>query len=124
MVDHLVHVDTIKNRVYIHFEGHMDLERVLELKQAYKDGIDKCKPGFTCLTYATKFIPGNLEVQEVVRQMTKMAEDAGLSKVARVVGKSPLGGMQINRLAKTKTKYEAKHFGTEIEAEMYLDSNN
>ena len=40
----------------------------------------------------------------------------------RVSGKTPLGGMQINRLAKLKTKYAAKHFKTEAEAEAYLDS--
>ncbi|MBN2416721.1 hypothetical protein JXO52_12815 [bacterium] len=121
--ERLTHVDPIKNRIYIYFEGKMDLERILRLKQAYKDAIELCKPGFTVLTYATKFVPGSPEVQEVVKEMTYYAEKAGLRKVARVVGKTPLGGMQINRLAKTKTKYPARHFKTEIEAEMYLDSD-
>jgi len=122
MSDNDVHVDILKNRVYIHFEGAMDLERILKLKTAYEAGIAKCKPGFTVLTYANKFIPGNLEVQEIVRQMTKIAENAGIKKVARVVGKNPLGGMQINRLGKTVTNYETKHFKTEMDAEIYLNN--
>lgn len=120
--ERLAHVDPIKNRIYIYFEGKMDLDRILRLKQAYIDAIAQVKPGFTVLTYATKFVPGNEEVQKVVQEMTYYAEQKGLSKVARVVGKTPLGGMQINRMAKTKTNYPAKHFKTEIEAEMYLDS--
>ena len=51
-----------------------------------------------------------------------MAEQAGCSKVARVVGQTPLGGMQINRLAKVKTSYASQHFSTAEEAEAYLDS--
>ena len=120
--EELARVDLAKNRIYIHFKGHMTVERALKLKQAYKDAIVKMKSGFTTLTYAADYIPASLEVQEIVSEMTKMAEDAGIRKVARVVGETPLGGMQINRLAKLKTKYAAKHFKTEAEAEAYLDS--
>jgi hypothetical protein len=122
MEEQLTKVDLAKNRIYIFFEGTLDMERALRLQQAYRNAINQCNPGFTCLTYAENFMPGNDTVQNVVMEMTKMAEDAGLKKVARVVGNTPLGGMQINRLARVKTRYPARHFATEQEAEEYLDS--
>jgi len=123
MEEKLTKVDKVKNRIYIYFEGTLNLEQALKLQKSYKDAIDQCKPGFTVLTYAENYSPGDDEVQKIVAEMTKMAEDAGLKKVARVIGSRPLGGMQINRLAKLKTKYPSRHFATEKEALEYLDSN-
>jgi hypothetical protein len=50
-----------------------------------------------------------------------MAEQGGCRTVARVVGDSPLGAMQINRLAKTETSYPSEHCATDVEAEADLD---
>ncbi len=119
----LTRVDKEKNRIYIKFQGKLDLKKALELKESYRKAIAECKPGFTTLTYAMGYKPATPEVQDIVADMTKMAEDAGIKKVARVVGESPLGGMQINRLAKMKTSYPSRHFRTEAEAEAYLDSD-
>jgi len=113
--------DTAKNRIYIRFDGFMNLERAQQLHDAYRDAIAQAKPGFTVVTYAQDYKPGGREVQDVVAKMVKMAEDGGCAKVARVVGDNPLGGMQINRLAKETTKYESRHFKTDVEAEAYLD---
>ena len=115
-------VDEAKNRIYIYFRGYLTEEKALRLKEEYKDAIAKVRPGFTVVTYAEEYTPGGAEVQKIVGEMTKMAEDGGVRKVARVVGETPLGGMQINRLAKVKTKYPARHFRTTEEAEAYLDS--
>ncbi len=117
----LTKVDLEKNRLYIRFPDNLNLEKAKKLKEEYKKAIDKCKPGFTTLTYAINFKPASQEAQKIIGEMTEMAEAAGISKVARVVGDSPIGGMQINRLARQKTKYQARHFKTEAEAEAYLD---
>jgi len=121
--EQLAYADASKNRIHIFFNGTLDYDRALRLQQAYRDAIAQCEPGFTVVTYAENYKPGDDKVQQIVAEMTKMAEDAGLRKVARVVGTSPLGGMQINRLAKMKTKYPSRHFATKEEAVAYLDSH-
>lgn len=117
----LTRVDRGKNRIYIYFRGYLTLEQVLALKRAYREAIAKCTPGFTCLTYAEDFRPGSQEIQNVICEMKTMAAEAGLSKVARVVGAKPLGGMQIDYIAREKARYPARNFATEAEAEAYLD---
>ncbi|MFO7891872.1 MAG: hypothetical protein R6V04_16220 [bacterium] len=115
----LTKVDPEKNRIYIRFPNSLDVEKAKELKEAYRKAIEKCKPGFTTLTYAINFKPASQEAQDIIAEMTEMDKAAGISKVARVVGDSPIGGMQIDRLS--KSKYQAKHFRTEAEAIAYLD---
>jgi len=111
-----------KNRIYIKFQGKMDVERASILRDAYRDAINQAKPGFTTVTLAEDFQPGTPEVQTIVQEMTEMAANRGISHVARVVGETPIGGMQINRLAKVRTTFPAKHFRTVEEAEDYLDN--
>lgn len=119
----LTKVDTEKNRIYIKFPDSLNVMKAKKLKEEYRKAIEKCKPGFTTLTYATNFKPASQEIQGIISEMTQMADTAGISKVARVIGESPVGAMQINRLAKEKTKYPAKHFKTEAEAEAYLNED-
>ena len=116
-------IDSVKNRITLYFDGFMTLEEAKMLREDYRNAIAQCKPGFTVITHAIDYKPGTPEVQEIVTTMTKMAEDAGCSKVARVVGDKPLGGMQIDRIAKTVTTYPSKHFATVEEAQAYLDSD-
>ena len=120
----LTRVDKDKNRIYIYFEGFLEEERARKLHDSYKNAIAQVKSGFTVLTYAENYKPGGPQVQEIVSRMVKMAEDAGCKKVARVIGATPLGGMQINRLAKVSTSYASRHFTTAEEAEAYLDSDD
>ena len=116
-----VMIDRVKNRIYVHFDGFMDVGRAQDLHDAYRDAIKHAKPGYTVLTYAAGYKPGGPEVQEIVSRMTQMAGETGCRKVARVIGATPLGAMQIRRLAESATKYESQHFKTEQEAEEYLD---
>ena len=122
-MEQLTRVDHKKNRIYIYFEGFLNEERAKRLHDAYKEAISQVQPGFTVLTYSENYKPGGPEVQGIVSKMVQMAETGGCSKVARVVGKTPLGGMQINRLAKVTTSYASQHFSTEEEAEEYLNSD-
>lgn len=117
--------DVAKNRVYIKFDGYMELEEAEKLRDDVKKALRQIKSGFTILTDARGYKPGTKEVQAVISSIAKMDADAGVSKVARVTGDKPLGGMQIDRLAKetTENKYPARHFATIEEGEAYLDSD-
>ncbi len=116
-------IDTEKNRIYLSFEGFMDLEAAQKLRDDYRNAIEQCQPGFTVVTDAINYKPGTPEVQEIIASMTKMAGEAGCGKVARVVGNKPLGGMQIDRLSKEQEAgYTSRNFETIEEAEAYLDS--
>ncbi len=117
-----VRVDIEKNRIYVTFDGFMSLEEAEQLVEDYQHAITKCRSGFTVLTDLVSYKPGTAEVQEVFSRGTKLAGECGCSKVGRVVGEKPLGGMQIDRLAKETSSYPAKHFATREEAELWLDS--
>ncbi len=116
-----VRVDQSKNRIYLYLEGFHDLKEALRMKELYRQAIKKCKPGFTVLADVSNYKPGDEEVQRVHEEAIHMAEEAGVSKVARVVGDTPLGGMQIKRIAKSTASYESEHFETVEEAEAFLD---
>jgi nucleotide-binding universal stress UspA family protein len=116
-----VRIDASKNRIYLVLEGFHDVEEALRMKKLYKSAIDSCKPGFTVLADVSAYKPGSDQVQAVHAEAVKLAEEAGVRKVARVVGEMPLGGMQINRIAKKEGHYQSAHFETLEEAEEFLD---
>ena len=116
-----VKVDSSKNRICLVLEGFHDVEEALRMKKLYKEAIDSSKSGFTVLADVSAYKPGSDEVQKVHEEAVKLAEEAGVSKVARVVGEMPLGGMQINRIARAKGHYESAHFETVEDAEAFLD---
>lgn len=115
-------VDRDKNRIYLTLEGSHDLEEAVRMKNEYKKAIAQCRRGFTVLTDVRNYIPGSGEVQKVHEEAVELAEQGGVSRVARVVGETPLGGMQIDRIAKKHIHYSAGHFATVEEAEEFLDS--
>jgi len=88
----------------------------------YRAAIQKCRPKFTVLTDLTNYRPGSSEVQKVHSDIAKMDTAFDIRKIARVVGETPLGGMQVERIVKTEVKYPSKNFNTFTEAEKYLDS--
>jgi hypothetical protein len=119
--DSTARADVYKNRVYLVLMGYHDLEEALRMKELYKKAIDMCRPGFTVLADVSNYKPGSDETQKVHEEAVELAKNAGVRKVARVVGQKPLGGMQIERIAEDKGHYEAAHFETTEEAEKYLD---
>ncbi|UCC71576.1 MAG: hypothetical protein JSV86_14465 [Gemmatimonadota bacterium] len=116
-----VRIDEAKNRIYLFLEGFHDLEEAVRMRDAYKGAIARCQPGFTVLADVSRYKPGTAEVQAVHAEAIKMAEAGGVSRVARGVGETPLGGMQIDRIARTEAAYEARNFATYEEAEAFLD---
>ena len=123
MAEYSTRIDREKNRIYITISGYLSREGAEKLKEEYRAAVSGCSPGFTVLTDAREFKPGSSEVQEIVTAMSVLDGEAGCRKVARVVGNKPLGGMQIDRLAKTVATYPARNFETVAEAEVYLDSD-
>ena len=64
------------------------------------------------------------DVQQNHAEAVKMDAEAGVKKVARVVGTTPLAGYQIKRISQAVEDYESKNFATLEEAERYLDSDD
>ena len=117
-------VDLEKNRIYLTIYGFMTVEDAKQLNEDYRKAIEQCEPGFTVLTDVRYYKPGPPEVQAILAEAPRMAEAAGCKKVARIlVETKPLGGMQIDRLARTTSSYPSRHFDTVEEAEAYLDSD-
>lgn len=119
-----VRVDQAKNRIYLILDGFHDLEEALRMRDLYRAAIRKCRPGFTVLADVTTYRPGPAEIQNVHAEAVKMAERAGVSRVARVVGITPLGGMQIDRIAKSEGAYVSQNFRTVDDAERFLDAED
>lgn len=119
--DSTIRVDASKNRIYLKLVGFHDMEEAERMRDLYKEAIAQCQPGFTVLADVTKYKPGSDEVQGVHAEAIKAAEEAGVSRVARLVGEMPLGGMQISRIASSEGHYEAAHFESFAEAEKFLN---
>ena len=116
-------IDKTKKRIYLRFEGFMNMEQVRELQEAYRSAIKEVGSGYTVLSYFKDYKPVGPEIQEVISEMIRMASDAGCRKAARVGGSSVLGPLQLNRLAKTKANYPHDQFETWEDAEAYLDTD-
>jgi len=121
MAEFEVHADTNKNRVYVRIEGSLNIEEAEQLKEAYADAVDKCSPGFTVLNDVSELHPCIPEVQEILQKITEIASRSGVGRVARVVGKTPLAGLQIDRISKSKSHYHGESFKNIDDAEAYLD---
>jgi hypothetical protein len=116
-------VDLAKNRVYLVMEGLHDLDEARRMRDAYAAAVAQCARGFTVLADVRDYRPGSDEVQAVHAEAVKIAARHGASRVARVTGETPLGGMQIQRIANTEhVTYASRAFKTLEEAESYLDA--
>jgi len=110
-----------KNRIYLYMEGSHDLEEAQRMYDEYAKAIEQASPGFTVLIDVENYTPGSDAVQDIHKQASHLAEENHVGKVARVVGDRPLGGMQIDRIAKHETRYESRHFTYKEDAEDFLD---
>jgi hypothetical protein len=116
-----VRVDEGKNRIYLILEGFHDLDEAIRMRDLYRDAIAQCRSGFTVLADLSHYKPGTGEVQAIHAEAVKLAEEAGVGRVARYVGESPLGGMQIGRIARSEGSYDSANFDSMEEAEAFLD---
>ena len=116
-----VRIDRQKNRIYLKLEGFHDLDEAIRMRDLYRDAIASCDPGFTVLADISRYKPGAGEVQAIHAEAVRLAEEAGVRRVARFVGGTPLGGMQIDRISKSEGHYESANFDSLEAAEAYLD---
>jgi hypothetical protein len=115
------HVDEIKKRIYLVFEGFLSPADAERLKDVYRAAIARVGPGYTVLSYFRDFTPGTREVAELFASMVEMASRGGCRKTARVSSGSVLGPLQMSRIASTHAGYPSRQFESWEEAEAYLD---
>ncbi len=115
------HVDEVKKRIYLVFEGFLSPADAEHLKAVYRDAIAKAGPGYTVLSYFRDFTPGTKEVAELFASMVEMASAGGCLKAARVSSGSVLGPLQMSRIASSHAGYPSRQFESWEEAEAYLD---
>jgi hypothetical protein len=116
------HVDPVRKRVYLVFEGFLSAAEAQRLKDAYRDAIARVGPGYTVLSYFKDFTPGTQEVADLFASMVEMASNGGCRKAARVSSGSVLGPLQMSRIATSHASYPSRQFETWAEAEAYLDA--
>lgn len=121
MAEFDVHADINKNRIYVRIKGSLNIQEAEQLKEDYVDAVDKCSPGFTVLNNVAELNPCIPEVQEILKEITDIAHQSGIGKVARIVGKTPIAGLQIDRISTSKSHYHGESFKRIDEAEAYLD---
>jgi hypothetical protein len=120
----LVNVDQVKNRVYVRLIGSLTVDDALRFKQEYQSAVSRCYPGFTVLNDVEGLKPCMPEVLNILSELTQIASAGGVGHVVRVEGETPIAAMQIDRVSREDSKYEAKHFKTYQEAIEFLDSPN
>ncbi|MFO7890635.1 MAG: hypothetical protein R6V04_09880 [bacterium] len=116
-----VKADKSKNRIYVRIEGSLTIDEAGRLKNAYEEAVNECKPGFTVLNDVSELRPCISEVQKTLTEITEIASRYGVGKVARIVGDTPIAGLQIERISKSKSHYHGEAFKTVEAAEAYLD---
>jgi hypothetical protein len=118
----LVTVNLDKKRVYIYFRGSLTRTQAEELREAYRKAIAEVGPGYSAVSIFEEFVPGTVEVQEVISSMIKMANDGGCRAVARVAEGSVFGQLQLGRLQReVQADFPVHNCKTLAEAEAYLD---
>ena len=113
-----------KNRIYITAVGDWGIEQSDAFLRDYEQALAQTRPGFTVLSDVRAFMCSSDEVQQNHAEAIRMDAEAGVRKVARVVGAAPLAGFQIKRISRSVEDYESKNFFTLEEAESYLDSDD
>ena len=116
-------VDVRKNRIYLTMIGFHDVAEATRVGELYLAAMKQCTPGFSVLVDVAAYKPGAPAIEPIHARVARAAREAGVGRVARVVGDSPLGGMQIDRIVRSENHYAARHFPTVAEAEAYLDDD-
>jgi hypothetical protein len=111
---HEIVYDKVKNRIYVTAVGDWDIAQSDAFLKDYKAAVAQTRP-FKCSTE---------DVQQHHAEAIKADAEAGVKKVARVVGSTPLAGFQIMRISRIVEDYRSRNFETLEEAESYLDSDD
>lgn len=108
------------NCLYLKLEGFLTVNEANDLKERYGRALEKCRRGFIVFSDISDLRTQTPQVQEIMGKITKMTGDAGVSRVARVVGHNPIAGIQLGRLAQSESDFAAGNFKTAEEAKRFL----
>ena len=124
IANHEIVYDREKNRIYVTAVGDWDMAQSDAFLRDYKEAVAQTRPGFTVLSDVRGFRCSTEDVQQNHAEAIKVDAEAGVKKVARVVGSTPLAGFQIKRISQNLENYKSENFDTLEEAESYLDSDD
>lgn len=120
----LVEVSLEKKRVYLRFRGSLTETGAKELKEAYRKAIEEVGPGYTAVSIFEDFVPGSVEIQDIISSMISMADAGGCRLAARVAQGSVFGQLQLGRLQRqVEASYSVHDCETVADADAYLDKN-
>jgi hypothetical protein len=120
----LVTVNLEKKRVYLRFRGSLTETAAKELREAYREAIAQVGPGYTAVSIFEDFVPGTVEIQEIISSMIRMADEGGCRLVARVAQGSVFGQLQLGRLQRqVEASYPVHDCETVADADAFLDGN-
>jgi hypothetical protein len=120
----LVTVNLEKKRVYLRFRGSLTETAAKELREAYREAIAQVGPGYTAVSIFEDFVPGTVEIQEIISSMIRMADTGGCRLAARVAQGSVFGQLQLGRLQReVEVGYPVHDCETVADADAYLDRN-
>jgi hypothetical protein len=119
-----MYVDPEINRVYWVMKGKWNkMTDVPDFVQHHREGLRYLKPGFTALTDIRTFEIPAPQVLEVIIEMAKMMEDAGMGRQAQIINKKDLEIVRASRSAMKEADMDLKmmQFGSSEEAIEWLN---
>ncbi len=120
----LVEVNLEKKRVYLRFRGALTETSAEELKEAYRKAIEEVGPGYTAVSIFEDFVPGSVEIQDIISSMISMADAGGCRLAARVAQGSVFGQLQLGRLQRqVEADYAVHDCETVADADAFLDAH-
>ena len=112
------------NRVYWVMKGKWNkMTDIPNFVQHHREGARLLKPGFTALSDISTFELPAPKVLEVIIEMTKMMENAGMGRQAQIVNKKDLEGIRASRYVMKEVDMDLKmmQFGSFEEAIEWLN---
>ena len=119
-----MYVDNEINRVYWVMKGKWNkMTDVPDFVQHHKEGLRYLKPGFTALTDIRTFEVPAPPVIEVIVEMAKLMENAGMGRQAQIINKKDMEIIRASRSAMKEADMDLKmmQFGSYEEAVEWLD---
>jgi hypothetical protein len=113
--------DVDKNRLYVLFQGKMDVNEIRAACTNVLDEARRLKPGFGIVSDIGGSAPTNEEGRMIIQETMKALKDLGMKHTVRVIpAEASITGMQWQRTSRS-AGYVADQAPTPLEAEALLD---
>jgi acetyl/propionyl-CoA carboxylase alpha subunit len=113
--------DIQKNRLYVLFQGKMDIDEIKAGSINVLDEAKRLKPGFGIISDISGFVPTTEEGRLLIQETMKTLKDMGMKHTVRIVPvEASVVGLQWQRSSRA-AGYEARQVPTLAEAEDFLD---